>query len=294
MRRCLQCDATSIPEDWTCPSCGFTPSLVGGFQCFAPELAGGNSDYDPKHFEVLVHLEDGSFWFLARNRLILWALSRFFATARSLMEIGVGTGFVMRAVRGALPEARLWASDAYVEGLRFAAQRLGDSVAFLQMDARRIPFRNEFEVICLFDVLEHIQDDEAVLNELRLALKPGGGLIITVPQHMFLWGPFDEMGYHKRRYAIHELEEKVKAAGFEVLLKTSFVSLLLPVLFLSRLRSRRTGKYDLSDEQDIHPMVDKGLRLVLACEFALIRGGFRFPAGGSQLLVARLPKAGLA
>jgi len=288
MRRCLQCDSTAVPEDWTCPACGFAPSSIGGFECFAPELAAGNADYDPKHFEVLVNFEDGSFWFAARNRLILWALSRFFPETRSLMEIGVGTGFVMRALLGALPDARLRASDAYVEGLRFAAQRLGDAVELLQMDARQIPFREEFDVICLFDVLEHIQDDEAVLKELRLALKPGGGLIITVPQHMFLWGPFDEAGYHKRRYAIHELEDKAKAAGFEVVFKTSFVSLLLPVLYLSRLRSRRAGKYELSDEQDIHPMVDQCLRWILAAEFGLIRWGLRFPAGGSQLLVARI------
>jgi ubiquinone/menaquinone biosynthesis C-methylase UbiE len=291
MRRCLQCDCHTIPEDWTCPNCGFAPSSIGGFECFAPELAGGNTDYDPKHFEALMKIEDGSFWFEARNRIILWALRRFFPQARSLMEIGVGTGFVMRAVRGALPEACLSASDVYVEGLRFAAQRLGDSVELLQMDARRIPFRDEFQVMCLFDVLEHIQDDEGVMKELSLVLNPGGGLMITVPQHMFLWGPFDEAGYHKRRYGVRELEDKVKAAGFEVVFKTSFVSLLLPVLYWSRLRSRRSGKYELSDEQKIHPMVDKCFRAILAVELGLIRWGIRLPAGGSQLLVARIPTA---
>jgi len=289
MRRCLQCDSTAVPEDWTCPACGFAPKLVDGFRCFAPDLAAGNRDYDPKHFEVLMNFEEGSFWFSARNRLILWALSRFFPDTRSLMEIGVGTGFVMRGVRDALPGARLSASDAYVEGLRFAGQRLGDSVNLLQMDARRIPFRGEFDVIGLFDVLEHIEDDRAVLKELGKALKPGGGLILTVPQHMFLWGPFDEAGFHKRRYGTRELEEKARAAGFEVIFKTSFISLLLPLLYLSRLRSRRAGKYELADEQ-VHPLIDKVLRALLAIEFRLIQCGVRWPAGGSQLLVARLPR----
>jgi len=289
MRRCLECDSTAVPEDWTCPVCGFAPKLVDGFRCFAPDLAAGNTDYDPKHFEVLMSFEERSFWFSARNRLILWALSRFFPDTRSLMEIGVGTGFVMRAMRDALPCAQLSASDAYVEGLRFAGQRLGDSVNLLQMDARRIPFRGEFDVIGLFDVLEHIDDDRAVLKELGKALKPGGGLVLTVPQHMFLWGPFDEAGFHKRRYGTRELEEKVRTAGFDVIFKTSFVSLLLPLLYLSRLRSRRAGKYELADEQ-VHPLIDKALRAILAVEFGLIRCGVRWPAGGSQLLVARLPK----
>jgi ubiquinone/menaquinone biosynthesis C-methylase UbiE len=236
---------------------------------------------------MLVTLEDNSFWFQARNRIIIWSLSRFFSGARSLLEIGVGTGFVMRELRRALPEASISASDIHIQGLHFAAKRLPHSVDLLQVDARSIPFRSEFDVVCLFDVLEHIQDDEAVLKEVSLALKPGGGLLLTVPQHMFLWGPFDDAGFHKRRYAVRELQRKVRAAGFDILLKTSFVSFLLPALYVSRLRSRWKGTYDLMEEQDIHPAVDQVFRSLLAAELRLIQAGIRFPAGGSQLLVAR-------
>jgi ubiquinone/menaquinone biosynthesis C-methylase UbiE len=260
---------------------------VSGFQCFAPELALENTDYDPKHFRTLVTLEDNSFWFQARNRIILWSLSRFFQGARSLLEIGVGTGFVMRELRRALPEASLWASDIHVQGLQFAAERLAHSVDLLQVDARHIPFRSEFDIVCLFDVLEHIQDDEAVLKEARLALKPGGGLLLTVPQHMFLWGPFDEAGFHKRRYGISELERKVRSAGLDVVLKTSFVSFLLPAMYASRLRSRWRGEYDLTEEQ-VHPAVARVFQTLLSAEFRLIQAGVRFPMGGSQLLIARL------
>lgn len=204
------------------------------------------------------------------------------------MEIGAGTGFVMRALRRAMPDARLCASDIHVEGLRFAAERLDGSVDLLQMDARQIPFREEFDVVCMFDVLEHIQDDEAILKELSLVVKPGGGIIVTVPQHMFLWGLFDESVFHKRRYGVHELEQKVQAAGFDVLFRTSFVSFLLPFLYASRLRSRWRGKHNIVDETEIHPALDRLFRKLLSAELALIRSGFRFPAGGSQLLVARL------
>jgi len=182
----------------------------------------------------------------------------------------------------------MWASDIHIEGLQFAAERVAGSVDLLQMDARQIPFRSEFDVVCLFDVLEHIQDDEGVLKELSCVLKPGGGLLLTVPQHMFLWGPFDEGGFHKRRYGTNELERKVKAAGFDVLVKSSFISFLLPVLYLSRLRSRWKGEYDLHEEQNVHPTVDWVFRILLSTEFRMIQAGLRFPMGGSQLLIARL------
>jgi len=288
MRSCIQCRQTFGTDSWICPACGFAPELLGGFQCFAPELAQGNSDYDPKHFRTLVALEDNSFWFQARNRIILWSLSRFFPAVRSLLEIGVGTGFVMRELRRSFPQTRMWASDIHIEGLQFAAERVAGSVDLLQMDARQIPFRSEFDVVCLFDVLEHIQDDEGVLKELSCVLKPGGGLLLTVPQHMFLWGPFDEGGFHKRRYGTNELERKVKAAGFDVLVKSSFISFLLPVLYLSRLRSRWKGEYDLHEEQNVHPTVDWVFRILLSTEFRMIQAGLRFPMGGSQLLIARL------
>jgi ubiquinone/menaquinone biosynthesis C-methylase UbiE len=288
MRRCLRCDHTTTEDNWPCPVCGFTPSCLGGFQCFSPELAHDNANFAPIHFQLLMTLEDRSFWFEGRNNVILWSLSRFFSGARNLMEIGVGTGFVMRALRQAMPEASLCGTDIYVEGLRFAAGRLGSSVDLFQMDATQIPFRDEFDVVCMFDVLEHIQDDEAVLRELSLAVKPGGGIIITVPQHMFLWGLFDESIRHKRRYGVHELERKARAAGFDVVFRTSFISLLLPFLYASRIRSRWKGKHSIVDEQEIHPALNWIFRKLLSAELALIRSGFRFPAGGSQLLVARL------
>jgi len=287
MRYCTDCNQTFVADDWKCPKCGSDPQRIDGFACFAPELARDNADYDPDYFHLLVSIEDGSFWFEARNRLIHWALTRFFPDAASLLEVGVGTGFVTRALRRALPNSQVWGSDIHVEGLHFARKRLDSTVDLFQMDARRIPFRSEFDVVCMFDVLEHIEDDDLVLREAGRALRPHGGMLLTVPQHMFLWGPADVAAFHKRRYGIHELARKMRDAGFEVLFKTSFVSILLPLLYASRLRSRRSGKYDIRSEQVISPVVNRLLRSLLSVESALIHLGIRLPFGGSQLLIAR-------
>jgi ubiquinone/menaquinone biosynthesis C-methylase UbiE len=253
---------------------------------FAPSLAQENSHYDQNIFHRLVNLESKSFWFTARNRLIVWALSRFFPGARHVLEIGVGTGFVLKGIRAACPDLALAGSDLHVTGLRYAAERLGDSVQLLQMDAQRIPFHEEFDVICLFDVLEHIQDDELVLRQLHRTVKPGGGLIITVPQHMFLWGPADEAARHSRRYGVRELEGKLTSAGFQVLLQTSFVSLLLPFMIISRYKSRLMKRYDLASELKLISPLNAAFSGLMWLEYELIRAGVRLPAGGSKLVVA--------
>ena len=80
------------------------------------------------------------------------------------------------------------------------------------MDARRIPYEAEFDVIGAFDVIEHIYEDAAVLQQMHRAVRPGGGIIVTVPQHRFLWSKQDEFSCHFRRYTRGELMSKVSCA----------------------------------------------------------------------------------
>ena len=153
------------------------------------------------------------------------------------------------------------------------------------MDAKRIPFRDHFDLIGAFDVIEHIEDDEAVLDEARRALRPMGGILLTVPQHRWLWSPVDVFAGHVRRYRRKELIAKLEAAGFEVLMATSFVTGLLPMMLLSRIskQARATAEPELRAGA-IQNLVGG---TVAALELACIRIGLRFPAGGSLLVAAR-------
>lgn len=105
------------------------------------------------------------------------------------------------------------------------------------MDATAIPFVGEFDVFGAFDVLEHVEEDEQVLIQMRDALKPRGVMLLTVPQHAWLWSPVAD-SCHVRRYAAKELQVKVKAAGFEIVRSTSFVFSVLPAMFASRMAQR--------------------------------------------------------
>lgn len=124
----IKCPACSTEtENWerTCLICGFTVHTIDGFEAWAPELAmSGTGDFfDPDKFKELAALEDANFWFQARNELILYALHRYFGKPLHYAEIGCGTGYVLRAVEQAFPDAEIVGTELFVEGLKFALQR---------------------------------------------------------------------------------------------------------------------------------------------------------------------------
>lgn len=286
MKRCLNCNTGFDSTEWTCPSCSWQPLRIGEFRAFAPELAHSNSGYDEAFFERLASLEEGFFWFEARNALLTWALQKCFPTAGSFLEVGCGTGFVLQAIGKEFPHFRLAGAEVFVNGLRFASKRL-PSAELMQLDAARMPFREEFDVIGTFDVIEHIDDDEAVLRGLYDAVRPGGGVMLTVPQHQFLWSSADDHAHHKRRYRKDDLVRKVNRAGFEVEIATSFVALLLPALIATRMGRGQDESYNVFREFEISPLLNRTMGNVLSMERAAIRAGVRFPAGGSLLVVGR-------
>ena len=287
MKLCLQCAATFEGDDWRCARCGYEPSRIEGFPAFAPELAQSGYGYDPAMFADLARLEAGNFWFRARNRLIAWALRHYFPEARQFLEVGCGTGYVLAGIAAACPVLSVTGSEAAADGLAFAARRVPHAT-LLQMDARRIPFRGEFDAAGAFDVLEHIEDDIGVLRALGEALHPGGGLLLTVPQHPFLWSEFDARARHVRRYRAAELRARVVQAGFEVVRMTSFVTFLLPLMLVSRLTQRAPAPdYDPLADLRIAPWLNWPLEKVLDFERGVIRAGIALPVGGSLLLVAR-------
>ena len=284
---CLKCQTQFELAGWRCPACGFEPLQQAGFPAFAPALAEGNAGYDDSYFAQLYALEARNYWFRARNALLAWALNKYFRAARLFLEIGCGTGFVLAGIARAMPQLTVHASEVSTSGLPFAAQRVPHA-GFMQMDARAIPYAAHFDLIGLFDVLEHIEEDAVVLGEAHRALRAGGGLIITVPQHRFLWSIYDEHSHHVRRYAAPELRAKVRQAGFSIVMMTSFVSLLLPLMLLSRRLMRKPAAgYDVLAELRVGRVANFLLESVLAVERGLIRLGVRFPAGGSLLLVAK-------
>lgn len=286
MINCPACGISYIASNDICPSCGFSPPSVEGFSAWAPDLALVNVGFKTEYFAPLAQYEAQNFWFRSRNALIIWALQKFFPKLGSFLEVGCGTGYVLSGVSAAFPFARLVGSEIFTAGLGIASGRI-PGASFVQMDARRIPYVNEFDVVAAFDVLEHIVEDDLVLENLHRAIRPGGGLLLTVPQHQWLWSSVDDHACHVRRYSAADLHNKVRAAGFEVERSTSFISLLLPAMLISRRRGQNNKKFNPLSELKINPILNYVLESILAIERLLIRVGLDFSMGGSRLVIAR-------
>jgi SAM-dependent methyltransferase len=231
-----------------------------------------------------MEIEERHFWFRSRNRLLNWALKTYFPDTRNLLEIGCGTGFVLLGLRTAFPCLDLTGSDLFCEGLEFAKHV--PNVTLLQIDARQIPFENEFQIVGAFDILEHIDEDDVVLRQMYQATSPGGGIIVTAPQHRFLWSAFDVFSGHQRRYVRKELEEKIERAGFRVVRTTSFVFFLLPLILVVRLLEKRKAR-DVTVEFKVLPVLNSCLEHILRFEQFLIRIGVSLPFGSSLMIIAR-------
>jgi SAM-dependent methyltransferase len=286
MKRCLACEGLFAGTDWTCPKCGYQPPLRDEIRQFMDEPSATHAGFKPEYFAQLAKIEESNFWFRARNELIQWALRTYFPDANSFFEIGCGTGFVLTGIRENFPRMRLVGSEIFADGLVFAKARLPNAELY-QMDARRIPYECEFDVVGAFDVLEHVIEDENVLAQMLTAARPGGGLLITVPQHLFLWSASDQHAMHQRRYNRAELRRKVENAGFRIERITSFNSLLLPLMILSRMQRKRDQDQNPWREFEISTGLNRTLESILSFERMMIRKGVSFPAGGSLLLIGR-------
>ena len=233
----------------------------------------------------LARAEAAHWWFRMRNKILIWALARKVKPFSSLLEIGCGTGYVLEGIHRVWPQVELQGSEYFEEGLEYARERI-PTATFRQLDATLLDEVNRYDVLAAFDVIEHIEQDEAVLRNLARAIHHGGSLVLTVPQHRWLWSPVDAYACHVRRYSRAELVGKVLRSGLQVSYVTSFVSLLVPLMWLAR---KRMGQHKPMGEFNIPRWLNRSLETVMQIELLLLKTGVRFPVGGSLLLIATKP-----
>jgi SAM-dependent methyltransferase len=293
LHRCPGCGGVlqANPATLACGACRSAYPHENGIARFGRGGAAAPG-YDVRDFDRLAQVEDEHFWFVSRRAVILDGLRRCVPdlAARPLYDVGCGPGGLLAYLAGeGVPVAG--ACDAYVEGLVLARRRL--DVPFAHVDNEGPPpLAAGQKMLGMFDVLEHIDDDEATLRWAAGVLEPGGILVVTVPAHPFLFDEADELAFHRRRYRRRELEERIRRAGFEVRLLTHFMSPLVPLLMVSRpvgrllrRRAESAAAAQRHAELGVTPVLNGVLRAILAVERRALRA-FRPPFGTSLLAIA--------
>ena len=232
-------------------------------------------------------VEEEHWWYRGRRRVLDAVLDALALPAGTrILDAGCGSGrnMVELARRGGVTGVEL-ASPS----LRAAAARQVGDVRAGSLEAP-LPFADAaFDLAVALDVLEHVGDDAFALRELARVVRPGGLLVVTVPQYGWLWGEHDVLSHHHRRYTRAMLLGRAAAAGFAAERVTSFnAALLAPIAgarLLQRARRRAAPVSDLG--RTPQGVVNGALERVLRREAALLRSGRDLPVGVSLLAVLR-------
>ena len=259
--------------------------------------------YEAGHYAPLLAAEDRHFWFRARNRAICALAGQItadLAPGYRVLEVGCGNGNVLAALHRAALRGRVVGLDLYIEGLRYARRRT--DCPLVKGDVGAVPFRARFDLIGLFDVIEHLTDDVGLLHGLHRLLEPRGRLLITVPAHRSLWSYFDEVAHHCRRYGVDELTATLESAGFEVEYCTQYMMAIFPLVWLRRWASsfsrrasgagrERAQREMAARELTIVPVLNGVLNFVLSQEAHFLTRRKRLPLGTSLVAIARQSRA---
>lgn len=155
---------------------------------------------EPQEYTRMFELEDRHWWFQGRIELIKRIMHRYAPAtngrAPRMLDLGCGTGmFLERQGVGRLA----FGLDFSLQALGYTRQRGVERLVC--GDSQSLPFAsNGFDIVTAFDLIEHVDRDQDLVNEVLRVLRPGGVFIATVPAHPFLWSGHDVALHHRRRY----------------------------------------------------------------------------------------------
>jgi SAM-dependent methyltransferase len=148
------------------------------------------------------------------------------------------------------------------------------------------------DVVLLMDVLEHVDDDAALLRHYVEKSAPGTRFLITVPAFAWMWSGHDVFLEHRRRYTLPQVEALVRGAGLAPVTGCYFYGLTLPLAAARRLMKRVAEGGDLRAKSDLmrHSAFMNGL-LYGICRLELGAFAYNRTAGLSVFCLAELPLA---
>lgn len=287
MISCPKCNQPiDLQKNHYCAFCKLQIDIMDKTFILNPEVDGKIENYDPKILSAFKKIGAKHFWFRIRKEIIVENFLKLVHFGASVLEIGAGTGYISS-------ELGKQGYEVSVGDIHSQALSLIDDEKIknkYQFDLTKSPFKNHFEAVGAFDVLEHIPDDKLALQKIYQMLKPKGKIFITVPAHHWLWSQFDYT--HQRRYELKDLKKNIEEKNFRVIIAKNFFVLIVPLLllraFLYKTRKEsKNKKIDkiFAEQFTISNFFNAILYQILRFENYLIRN-VSPKIGGSILIVA--------
>lgn len=195
-------------------------------------------------YSELYAVENSHWWHRHKRLAVIRLLDKLNITQGRILDIGCGTGKMLEELKQSGWEAEgidksvLAQKECLKRGLKI---KLADA-------AERLPFKNNsFRIVLALDFLEHIQDDQKVVREIKRVLKPNGIILVSVPAYPKLYTYWDKMLGHQRRYSSHGLKQLFSQADLKVIFLSYYFSwLLIPVLAIRLIKKNAQNK-NISD-----------------------------------------------
>jgi 2-polyprenyl-3-methyl-5-hydroxy-6-metoxy-1,4-benzoquinol methylase len=257
-------------------------------------------EYDETGFDVLIRMQREHFWYRGRHKLLLNSLTREISRRHGnagvlrAIDMGGGCGGWLEYLHSHAPGLflELALGDSSVRALTLAQAVVASFAPRYQIDLLDLPWSDEWDVVFLLDVLEHIPDHMTVLRQVRKCLKPGGLLFVTTPALRHFWTYNDELAHHQRRYSKNDFVNLGESADLKLLSTDYFMFFLSPVLLLSRLLSRSPSSATPEQRREhlaqTHRTPARPINKILEIIFSLeatILNHVSFPWGTSILAV---------
>ena len=217
-----------------------------------------NDEYHETGFDVLIQMQREHFWYRGRHKLLLNVLKkeilRHYGKGEGLRAIDIGGGcggwleYIHTHNSGMFRELAL--GDSSIRALSLAEPVVASFATRYQIDLLDLGWCEEWDIVFLLDVLEHIRNHEEVLRQVHRSMRPGGLLFVTTPALKFFWTYNDELSQHQRRYSEQDFRALGKQAHLELLRTEYFMFFLSPALLLSRILLRPSASATPKQLQD--------------------------------------------
>lgn len=247
---------------------------------------------EPSAYVQMSQVERVHWWYVARRDIIRQTIKSLnLPNNAKILEVGCGTGgnLSMLSEFGQVSAIEMDKNAIKIANDESAKNKVDIQIGSMPNDN---PFSEEqFDLIVLFDVLEHIELDQETLHALYACLKSGGNIVISVPAYQWLWGQHDVQLHHKRRYLKGEVIAKLGNAGFNIQNATYFNTLLFPLAAAIRFWEKLTKNTDVVGQKTPSNLINAVLTAVFRFERHLLKF-INLPFGISILAIGKKEKDG--